>query len=149
MLNVRAGAMAGVAAEEWHSDGASMTATGSPRHKGRNWSTRFGPIVINCLIQLSWDPYPSPLRQRMLQCRMQKRLMRIETDIVNVEMVTDDGGRIPAQISRFHNVKICRILVTFKDYVDKCSKDMAFSRTALFMASKLNLWGTAVLARGA
>jgi hypothetical protein len=33
----------------------------------------------------------------MLQCGMQKRLTRIGTDIVNVEMETDDGGRIPAQ----------------------------------------------------
>jgi hypothetical protein len=28
---------------------------------------------------------------------MQKRLTRIGTDIVHVEMETDDGGRIPAQ----------------------------------------------------
>ena len=65
----------------------------------------------------------------MLQCTMQNRLMRIGTDIVNVEMVTDDGGRIPAQyqeftISRFHNIKICCILVRYKDYVDVFSKDM-------------------------
>jgi len=53
--------------------------------------------VSNRLIQLSRDPYPSPLRQCMLKCRMQKRLMRVETDIVNMEMVTDDGGRIPVQ----------------------------------------------------
>jgi hypothetical protein len=44
-------------------------------------------------------------------------------------MVTDDGGRIPAQyqdstISRIHNIKICRILVRYKDYVEICSKDM-------------------------
>jgi len=96
-LNARAGAAAVVAAEEWHSDGAWMTATGLPRHEGRNWPTGLGPIVTNRLIQLSRDPYPSPLRQGMLQCRMQTRLMRIGTDIVNVEMVTDDGGRIPAQ----------------------------------------------------
>jgi len=89
-----------------------------------------GPIVTNCLIQLSWDPYPSPLRQSMLQCRMQTRLMRIGTDLVNMEMVTtDDGGCIPTEyqdftISRFHNIKICHILVRYKDYVDVCSKDM-------------------------
>jgi len=33
----------------------------------------------------------------MLQCRMQKRLTRIGTDIVNMEMETNDGGHIPAQ----------------------------------------------------
>jgi len=63
MLNARAGAAVVVAAEEWHGDGAWMTATGSPRHEGRNWSTGLGPILTNCLIQLSRDPYPSPLRQ--------------------------------------------------------------------------------------
>ena len=39
MLNARAGAAAVVAAEEWHSDGAWMTATGSPGHERRNWTT--------------------------------------------------------------------------------------------------------------
>jgi len=89
-----------------------MTATGLPRHEGRNLSTGPGPIVTNRLIHLSWDPYPSPLRQRMLQCRMQKRLMRIGTDIVNVEMVTDDGGRIPPQYQDF---KISRFVVSSWD----------------------------------
>jgi hypothetical protein len=37
-----------------------MTATGSPRHEGKNWSAALDPIVTNHLIQLSWDPYPSP-----------------------------------------------------------------------------------------
>jgi len=69
MLNARAGAAAVVAAEEWHSDGAWMTATGSPRHEGRNWSTGLGRIVTNRLIQLSRDPYSSPLCQSTLQCR--------------------------------------------------------------------------------
>ena len=64
-------------------------------------------MVTNCPILLSQDPYPSPLHQSMLQCRVHIRLTRIGTDIVNVEMITDDGGRIPAQyqdftISRFH-----------------------------------------------
>ena len=63
MLNVQAGAVADVVAEEWHSDGAWMTATGSPRHEGRNWSMGLGPMVTNRLIQLFRDPYPSPLRQ--------------------------------------------------------------------------------------
>ena len=96
MLNARAGAAVVVAAEAWHRDGAWMTATGSPRYEGRHGSTGLGPIVTNRLIQLSRNPYPSPLRQHMLQCSIQHRLMRIGTDIVNVEMVTDDGGRIPA-----------------------------------------------------
>ena len=39
MLNARAGAAAVVAPEESHSDGVQMTATGSPRHEGRNWTT--------------------------------------------------------------------------------------------------------------
>jgi len=69
MLNARAGAAALVAADEWHSDGSWMTATGSARHGGRNWSTGLGPIVTNRLIRLSRDPYPSPLCQRTLQCR--------------------------------------------------------------------------------
>ena len=52
---------------------------------------------MKCLIQPTRDPYPSPLRQSMQQCRMQKWLTRIGTDIVNVEMETHDGGRVPAQ----------------------------------------------------
>jgi len=60
MLNAWVGAAAVVAAEEWHCDGAWMTATGSPRHEGRNWLTGLGPIVTNRLIQLFRDPYPSP-----------------------------------------------------------------------------------------
>jgi len=47
-----------------------------------------------------------------------------------MEMVTtDDEGHIPAQyqdftISRIHNIKICHIIVRYKDSVDVCSKDM-------------------------
>jgi len=76
--------------------------------------------------------------------------MRIETDIVNMEMVADDGGRIPAQyqdftISRFHNIKICRILVRYKDYVDLCSKDMPtlaphLSRHAMGIREEERFW---------
>jgi len=47
-------------------------------------------------------------------------------------------GLHPSTISRFHNIKICRILMKFKDYVDECGKDMANSRTAPFTASKVN-----------
>jgi len=73
-----------------------MTATGSPRHAGRNWTTG----VVYCdepSDPANPGPLPISIPPSMLQCRMQKRLMRIGTDIVNVEMVTDDGGRIPAQ----------------------------------------------------
>jgi len=101
MLNTRARAAAVVEAEECHSDGARMTGTGSPRHEGTNYSTGLGLLVMHHLIQLSQDTYPSPLRQRMLQCRMQKRLIRIETDIVDVELVTDNGGCILAQYQDF------------------------------------------------
>ena len=58
--------------------------------------------------------------------------MRIGTDIVNVEMVTDDG------VASQHNIKIHRILVRYKDYVDVCSKRYANSHTAPFKASKGN-----------
>ena len=56
MLNAQAGAAAGVAAEEWHSDGAWMTATGLPRHAGRNWTT--GVVY--------WDEPPDPAIPRPL-----------------------------------------------------------------------------------
>ena len=52
-------------------------------------------------------------------------LMRIGTDIVNMEMVADDRGRIPAQYQEFTKSRFCRILVRYKDDVDVCSKDMA------------------------
>jgi len=109
MLNARAGAAAVVAPEESHSDGVQMTATGSPRHEGRNRSTGLGPIVTNRPIQQSRNPHPPPLRQRMLQCRMLKRLMGIGTDIVIVEMETDNGGRIPA---RYQDFTISRFVIS-------------------------------------
>jgi len=98
MLNARAGAEAVVASEEWQSDGAWRTATGSPRHDGRNWTTG----VVYC-DELS-DPAnlgPLPISTLPKHATMQTRLTRIGTDIVNVEMVTDDGGRIPAQYQDF------------------------------------------------
>jgi len=55
-------------------------------------------------------PLPISTPPSMLQCRMQTRLMRIGTDIVNVEMVTtNDGGRIPAQ---YQDSTISRIVVS-------------------------------------
>jgi len=68
----------------------------------------------------------------MLQCRMQERLMRIGTDIVNVEMVTDDV------VASQHNIKIRHILVRYKDYLDESSKDMENSATTPFTAYKWN-----------
>ena len=38
--------------------------------------------------------------------------------MVNVEMVTDDG------VASQQYIKICRILVRYKDYVDVCTKYM-------------------------
>ena len=92
-----------------------MTATGSQRHEGRNWTTG----VVYC--DEPSDPAnlgPLPISTLPKHATMQTWLTRIETDIVNVEMETDDGGRIPAQYQD------CRILVRYKDYVDVCSKDM-------------------------
>jgi len=112
MLNARAGAEAVVAAEEWHSDGAGMTANSSPRHGGRNWTTG----VVYCgepSDPANLGPLPISTLPSMLQCRMQTRLMRIGTDIVNMEMVTtDDGGRIPAQYQDF---TISRIVISSWD----------------------------------
>jgi len=44
---------------------------------------------------------PLPISTLPKYTTMQTRLTRIGTDIVNVEMVTDDGGRIPAQYPGF------------------------------------------------
>jgi len=109
MLNARAGAAAVVAAEEWHSDGAWMTATGSPRHEGGNWTTG----VVYC--DEPSDPAnlgPLPISTLPKHATMQTWLTRIGTDMVNVEMVTDDGGRIPAQYQDF---TISRIVVSSWD----------------------------------
>jgi hypothetical protein len=44
------------------------------------------------------NPGPLPISTLPKHATMQTRLMRIGTDIDNVEMLTtDDGGRIPAQ----------------------------------------------------
>jgi len=48
------------------------------------------------------NPGPIPISSLPTHAAVQTMLMRIETDIVNVEMVTtDDGGRIPAQYFHF------------------------------------------------
>jgi hypothetical protein len=54
---------------------------------------------------------------------MKTRLMRIETDIGNMEMIADDGA------PSLHNIKIaqseqCRIIVRYKESVDVCSRHM-------------------------
>jgi len=72
-----------------------MTATGSPRHEERNWTTG----VVYCDEPSDpANPGPLPISTLPKHATMETRLMRIEIDIDNVEMVTtDDGGRIPAQ----------------------------------------------------
>ena len=51
------------------------------------------------------NPGPLPISTLPKHATMQTRLMRIGTDIDNVEMVTtDDGGRIPAQYQEFVEV---------------------------------------------
>jgi hypothetical protein len=79
-----------------------MIATSSPRHKGGNWTTR----VVYC--DQPCDPAnlaPLPISTVPKHATMQTRLMRIGTDIDNVEMVTtDDGGRIPVQYQEFVKV---------------------------------------------
>ena len=99
MVNGQAGAAAVVAAEEWHSDGAWMTATRSLWHEGRNWTTG----VVYCeepsdptnLGALATSTLPK-------HATMQTRQTRTGTDRDNMGMVTtDDGGRIPAQFQDF------------------------------------------------
>jgi len=52
------------------------------------------------------NPGPLPISTLPKHATMQTRLMRIETDIDEVEMVTtDDGGRIPAKYQEF--VEVC------------------------------------------
>jgi hypothetical protein len=79
-----------------------MTATGLPRHEGRNWLTR----VVYCDEPSDpANPEPLPISTLPKHATMQTRLMRIGTDIDNVEMVTiDDGDRIPAQYQEFVEV---------------------------------------------
>jgi len=45
-------------------------------------------------------------------------------------------GLHPSTISRIHNIKICCILVGYKNYVDDCSKGVVNSRSVPFMASQ-------------
>jgi len=102
MLNARAGAAAVVAAEEWHSDGAWMTATGSSRQQERN-----GTMGVVYCDELSDSAIPGPLPISTLpkHATMQTRPMRIGIDTHNVEMVTTDvGGRIPAKSQEFVEV---------------------------------------------
>jgi len=76
-----------------------MSATGLPRHEGRNWTTR----LVYC-DELSDPAIPGPLPIPTLpkHATMQTRLTRIGIDTDNVEMVTtDDWGRILAKYQQF------------------------------------------------
>jgi len=113
-----------------------MTATGSPRHEGKNWTT--GVVYCDEPSDLA-NPGPLPISTppSMLQCRMQKRLMRIGTDIVNVEMVTDDGGRIPAQyqVSQYQDLSYPREI---QGLCGRMQQRYANSRTAPITACEGN-----------
>jgi len=72
-----------------------MTATGSPRHEGGNWTTG---VVYRDEPSDPANPGPLPISTLPKHATMQSRLMRIGSDTDNVEMVTtDDWGCIPAQ----------------------------------------------------
>jgi len=79
-----------------------MTATGSPRLEGGNWTTE----VVYCDEPSDpANPGPLPISTRPKYATMQTWLMRIGTDIDNVEMVTtDNGGRIPPRYQEFVEV---------------------------------------------
>ena len=55
------------------------------------------PIALNCSIQLFRDHYQSPLLESMLQCQLGTSLMRLGSDTVNMEIVTDDWCCISAR----------------------------------------------------
>jgi len=134
MLNAQAGAAAVVAAEEWHSYGAWMTATGSPRHEGRNCT----PGVVYCDEPSDpANPGPLPISTLPKHATMQTWLMRIGTDIVNVEMLTDDGGRIPAQYQEMSYPRVIQGLCGCMP------QRYGNSRTTPFNASKENSRGRA------
>jgi len=102
MMNAQAGASAVVAAEVCHSHSIAMTATGSPKHYGSNYTTG----VAYC-DEPSDPANPGPLHITTLRkhATMEPSLMRIETDLDNVEMVTtDDRGRISEQYPTFVEV---------------------------------------------
>jgi len=63
---------------------------------------------------------------------MQTRLTRIGTDIVKVEMVTDDGGRIPAQYQELSYPR------EIQGLCGRMQQRYGSSRTAPFNASKGN-----------
>ena len=76
-----------------------MTATGSSKHEGRNWTTG---VVYSDEPSDPAKPGPLPISPLPKHSAMQTWLMRMGTDIDHVEMViTDDGGRIPAQYQEF------------------------------------------------
>jgi len=79
-----------------------MTATGSPRYEGGNCTTW---VVYFDEPSDQANVGPLPISTLPKHTTMQTRLMRIGTDIHNMEMVTtDDGGRFPAQYQEFVEV---------------------------------------------
>jgi len=64
---------------------------------------------------------------------MQTRLTRIGTDIVKLEMVTDDGGRIPAQYQELSYPR------EIQGLCERMQQRYGSCRTAPFNASKENL----------
>ena len=87
------------------------------------------------------NPGPLPITTLPKHATMQTRITRIGTDIVNVEMITDDGGHIPAEYQD----------LSYRGEIQALCERMQHrygnSRTAPFMSSKRNSWGRAVLAR--
>jgi len=134
MLNARAGAAAVDAAEEWQSDGAWMTETDSPRHKGRHWTT--GDVYCEELSDPA-KPWPLPIPTLPEHATMQTWLTRIGPDIVNVELVPDDRGRFPAQYQELTYPRKIQVPC------GRMQRRYGNSRTALFNVSKGNTWGRA------
>jgi len=78
-----------------------MTGTGSPRHEGGNTT---GGVYCDEPSDPA-NPGPLPISTPPKHTTIQTRLVRIGSDIDNVEMVTpDDGGRIPEQYQEFMEV---------------------------------------------
>jgi len=107
MLNAQAWESAVVAAEVWHRHSIWMSATGSPKHYARNYTTG----VAYCDEPSDpANPGPLPITTLRKHPTMEPSLLRIETDLDYVEMVTtDDGGRIPEQYPKFVEVFIKKL----------------------------------------
>jgi len=106
-----------------------MTATGSPRHEGRNWTT--GVVYYDERSDPA-NPGPLPISTLPKHATMQTWLTRIGTDIDNVEMVTDDGVHIPAQYQDWSYPR------EIQGRCGRMQQRYANSRTAPFKACKGN-----------